>query len=181
MSNIIIVFFSDCGGQHRAIRNTQSVASAQLDPDVIAKRTRRHLDELERSNYSEPSALLAGEEDEDGTAGGRTGKGRARQATSDKRAAELGKKKKSTMNVRTAVLYKKSFTMLLDESGLASYPASVPTYLSAAAPPPKEPPRMLCSICGYLGKYRCKRCSMPYCDKNCEEVHDEARCERRVI
>ena len=55
-------------------------------------------------------------EDDEETGGGRTGKGRARQAISDKRAAELGKKKKSTMNVRTAVLYKKSFAQLLEES-----------------------------------------------------------------
>lgn len=43
-------------------------------------------------------------------------KGRARQAISDKRLPEGAKKKKSSMNVRTAVLYKKTFTNLLDES-----------------------------------------------------------------
>ena len=73
---------------------------------------------LQRSNYSEPSGLLGliGDDDEDAPGGGRGAKGRARQAISDKRAPEGGKKKKSTMNIRTAVLYKKTFTQLLDES-----------------------------------------------------------------
>ncbi|EKM58064.1 uncharacterized protein PHACADRAFT_171291 [Phanerochaete carnosa HHB-10118-sp] len=156
-------------------------ASAQFDPDVVAKRTQRHLDELERSNYSEPSTLIGGAEDAEEASGGRTGKGRARQATSDKRAAELGKKKKSTMNVRTAVLYKKSFVQLLEESGIASYPAAIPTYVTATAPPPREPPRMICTVCGYYGKYRCRKCGVAYCGKNCESVHDETRCERRIL
>lgn len=138
------------------------------------------MDELERSNYSEPTIVVGASEDAEET-GGRTGKGRARQAISDKRAAELGKKKKSTMNVRTAVLYKKSFAQLLEESGLASYPAAAPTYLTATAPPPREPPRMMCTVCGYYGKYRCRKCGVAYCDQNCESVHEETRCERRVL
>ena len=56
------------------------------------------------------------EEDEENGGGGRTAKGRARQTISDKRDAERGKKKKSTMNIRTAVLYKKNFALLLEES-----------------------------------------------------------------
>lgn len=128
-------------------------------------------------------------------------KGRARQAISDKRLPEGAKKKKSSMNVRTAVLYKKTFTNLLDESvglrgaynlwirgvthydstqGISSLPASMPTYLTAGAPPPREPPRLLCSVCGYWGKYKCKKCAMAYCDRNCEGVHLETRCDRNV-
>ncbi|KAI0710108.1 hypothetical protein C8Q76DRAFT_741041 [Earliella scabrosa] len=161
-----------------------------LDPDVIKKRTKRHLDELERSNYSEPTGSGAasgaggeGDEDDEGVApGGRTAKGRARQATiSDKRQWDGRKPKKSTMNVRTAILYKKNLAVLLDESGIEHMPPGVPTYLRAVAPPPREPPRLLCSVCGYWGKYKCKRCAMPYCDLNCEGVHNETRCERRVI
>nr|QIE48528.1 hypothetical protein [Trametes gibbosa] len=103
--------------------------SASLDPDVIAKRTKRHLDELERSNYSEPAgAGASGEaEEDDGVApGGRTAKGRARQATiSDKRHWEGKKSKKSTMNVRTAVLYKKSLAVLIEESVSSCVPSCV--------------------------------------------------------
>ena len=104
------------------------------------------------------------------------------------------------MNVRTAVLYKKNLTVLLEESarssrrnsravvliaaalqGIEHLPPGVPTYLRAAAAAPAEPPRLLCSVCGYWGKYKCRRCAMPYCDLNCEGVHNETRCERRVI
>ncbi|OCH95457.1 hypothetical protein OBBRIDRAFT_580074 [Obba rivulosa] len=165
-------------------RHRQSqAASAQLDSEVIAKRTKRHLDELERSNYAEPSgsALFPGLEEEDEAPAGRAAKGRARQTISDKKEWKGQKKKKSTMNVRSAVLYKKSLQVLIDESGIANFPPSIPTYLTAGAPPPREPSRLLCSVCGYWGKYKCKKCKMPYCDMSCEAVHNETRCERRVI
>ncbi|KAI0635726.1 hypothetical protein C8Q77DRAFT_1053331 [Trametes polyzona] len=157
-----------------ATRQVQN-PNAPLDPEVIAKRTKRHLDELERSNYSEPAgtSVLGGKpEEDDGT------------TISDKRQwdrADGKKPKKSTMNVRTAVLYKKSLAVLIDESGIEHLPPSVPTYLRAVTPPPREPPRMLCSVCSFWGKYKCKRCAMPYCDLNCEAVHNETRCERRVM
>lgn len=64
---------------------------------------------------------------------------------------------------------------------IASLPSSVPTYLTAGAPPSVYPPRMICSVCGYWGLYKCRRCAMPYCDRNCEGVHAETRCERRVM
>ena len=65
--------------------------------------------------------------------------------------------------------------------GIEHLPPDVPTYLRAVAPAPAEPRRLLCSVCGYWGKYKCKRCAMPYCDLNCEGVHNGTRCERRVI
>ncbi|CAL1716804.1 unnamed protein product [Somion occarium] len=167
--------------RRQSVRQTHAV-TAQYDPEVIAKRTKRHLDELERSNYSEPSGLLGFIQDEDeDKAAGRSAKSRARQTISDKRIQEGAKKKKSSMNVRTAVLYKKTFSQLLDESGISGLPTDTPSYLTAISPPSREPPRMLCSVCGYLGKYRCRRCGMAYCDRNCEATHEETRCERRVV
>ncbi|OBZ72034.1 hypothetical protein A0H81_07740 [Grifola frondosa] len=100
--------------------------TAQLDPEVLAKRTKRHLDELERSNYTESSALFPGLDDDADAPGGRSAKGRARQTISDKREWDGKKRKKSTMNVRTAVLYKKSLATLQDESGIANMPPGVP-------------------------------------------------------
>ncbi|THH18122.1 hypothetical protein EW146_g2814 [Bondarzewia mesenterica] len=130
-------------------RQSQSVAKPPVGSEVVSKRTKRHLDELERSNYAEPSGLYAGvEDDEEET--GKTAKGRARQTISDKRNISAGgpgaKRKKSTMNVRTAILYRKRLAELIEESRIADFPATVPTYLTAAAAPPKEPPRMLCSV-----------------------------------
>ncbi|ETW82857.1 hypothetical protein HETIRDRAFT_416896 [Heterobasidion irregulare TC 32-1] len=149
--------------------------------DVLAKRTKRHLAELERSNYAEHSAGI--EDDEDGP--GKTAKGRARQTISDKRnisgTGPGAKRKKSTMNIRTAVLYRKKLAELVEESRIADHPAHIPTYLTAVTAPPREPPRLLCSVCGYWGRYKCKKCAMPYCDLNCEAVHDETRCEKRVV
>ncbi|KAA1467324.1 hypothetical protein DENSPDRAFT_832339 [Dentipellis sp. KUC8613] len=158
-------------------------AAHNLDTELLAKRTRRHLDELERSNYSEPSASHLGLDDDEDGAAGKTGKGRARQAISDKRLASLpgAKRKKSTMNIRTAILYRKNLSTLIEESGIANLPPTVPTYLTVAAGPAREPPRLICTICGYWGRYKCMKCAMAYCDLNCQSVHDETRCERRVL
>ncbi|EPQ52752.1 hypothetical protein GLOTRDRAFT_79912 [Gloeophyllum trabeum ATCC 11539] len=166
------------GRPRRQVQSTAANAQVWIDPDVLAKRTKKHLEELERSNYTEPSATLTGADDEEPERGSSV-RGRARQTISDKR--EHGRKKKSTMNVRTALLYRKNLTTLIEESGISSLPANCPTYLTAVVPPPNEPPRLICSVCGYWGKYKCVRCAMPYCDLNCEAVHKETRCERRVI
>ncbi len=95
---------------------------------VLNFNTNLSLDIVQRSNYSEPAGDGRGadggqEDDDEGVApGGRTTKGRARQATiSDKRqweqpAGATKRPKKSTMNIRTAILYKKNFTVLLEES-----------------------------------------------------------------
>ncbi|KAF5392286.1 hypothetical protein D9757_001482 [Collybiopsis confluens] len=163
--------------------------SGTFAPELLAKRTKNHLDELEKSNYNESAALPVGEDDEDAPTGSKyAAKGRARQTLiSDKRNLNLSgtspaaKKKKSTMNVRSALLYRKNFATLIDESGIPSLPPSVPSYLTAVSPPSKYPPRLLCSVCGYWGQHKCRKCAMPYCDLNCEGIHLETRCERRVI
>lgn len=163
-------------------RQARNTTTQGLTSEIIAKRTKRHLDELERSNYAETN-LLAGEDDEEGV----SKKGRARQTISDKRnlnilgSSAAAKKKKSTMSVRTALLYRKNLATLIEESNIASLPPSIPTYLTSITPPSAYPPRMLCSVCGYWGAYRCRRCAMPYCDRNCEAVHAETRCEKRVV
>jgi len=162
-----------------AVRKAQE--SQPVDPETIAKRTKRHLDELERSNYAEPSSSYLGMDEDDQT--GKSAKGRARQTVSDKRqlAGPSAKRKKTNMNIRTAILYRKNFATLIEESGLANLPSSIPTYLTAAAAPSKVPKRLLCTVCGYWGNYKCKKCAMSYCSLDCRGVHDETRCERRVI
>lgn len=65
--------------------------------------------------------------------------------------------------------------------GITSLPASTPSYLTAAAPPSKYPPRNLCSVCGYWGSYHCQKCGMFYCTMTCQATHAETRCERRVL
>ena len=83
----------------------------------LGQRLTSFSDVTQRSNYAEPTGTTSFAADDDEEAvGGRTTKGRARQTISDKRAAEHGRKKKSTMGIRTAVLYKKNFALLLEES-----------------------------------------------------------------
>ena len=65
------------------------------------------------------SAGIFEDDDEGTTAGGRTAKSRAaaRQIISDKKDwGDGSKKKKSTMNVRTALLYRKNLATLVEES-----------------------------------------------------------------
>ncbi|KAF9223474.1 hypothetical protein BS17DRAFT_796120 [Gyrodon lividus] len=161
-----------------------NLAKQALAPEIIAKRTKRHLEELERTNYA-ASTLLNDPDSDPGSSSNQKSKFRARQIViSDKRTfgtPNEGKKKKSSMNVRTAILYRKGLAALIEESGLSSLPCNVPSYLTASAPSSPFPPRMLCSVCGYKGAYKCKKCSMPYCDMNCGQAHDETRCERRVV
>ena len=103
------------------------------------------------------------------------------------------------MNIRTALLYKKNLDTLIEESvresptairiekvlifskGIGNLPPSAPGYLSAVVPPPKEPPRLFCSVCGYWGKYKCMKCALPFCSHDCEVNHQETQCERRVV
>lgn len=158
----------------------------------------------QRTNYVEPSIMSIAENGEDA---GKFAQGRVRQTISDKRnlnipgSSPAATKKKSTMNVRTAIIYPKSLVKLIEESvcisthssrlqtvdmalwkqNIASLPPSVPTYLTAHSPPSSYPPRMICSVCGYWGRYKCRKCALPYCDINCEGVHAETRCERRVV
>jgi len=146
--------------------NRQSHLSVQaLDADIIIKRTKRHLDELEvsappqnpnvtclivfqRSNYAEPSASLGGDDDDndDDRSAIKSAKGRARQTISDKRNLSTpgAKKKKSTMNIRTAVLYRKNLATLIEESvrpvDLSDLPLSV-TNVHRALTDFRPPPR----------------------------------------
>ncbi|KAF8274740.1 hypothetical protein EI94DRAFT_1768573 [Lactarius quietus] len=160
--------------RRQPVRKAQE--SQPLDAEIIAKRTKRHLDELEVPDHS----YLGMDEDDQA---GKSAKGRARQTVSDKRqlSGPGAKRKKANMNIRTAILYRKNFATLIEESGLGNLPSSIPNYLNAAAAPSRKPTRPLCTVCGYWGNYRCKKCAMHFCGLDCQGVHDETRCERRVI
>lgn len=72
---------------------------------------------VQKSNYAETSTAIAGLEEDEDSPGGRSVKGKARQVViSDKRGWPGIPKKKSTHNVRTAVLYKKNLDKLIEES-----------------------------------------------------------------
>ncbi|KAL1739421.1 hypothetical protein HDZ31DRAFT_49430 [Schizophyllum fasciatum] len=159
-----------------------NASSTSLAPEILAQRTKRHLDELEQSNHTEATGEDAGESS---TSKSRHAKGKARIPITDQREVNLlgnspaTKKKKSVMAVRSALLYPTSFATLLEKSKIDAMAG--PTYLTAESPPSPYPSRLLCSVCGYWRRYKCMRCAMPYCDRNCADVHDETRCEKRVV
>lgn len=68
--------------------------------------------------------------DEDDQAG-KSAKGRARQTVSDKRqlSGPSAKRKKANMNIRTAILYRKNFATLIEESVGVSFKGSQDTLL----------------------------------------------------
>ena len=110
---------------------------------LIARRAKKHLDELEvialqdttesktgtdyfsmqRSNYTE---VDIGPDQADGTAegSGRRGRGAARQALISDKRPSVHPNKKSTMNIRTALLYKKNLATLIEESVRRAYTVS---------------------------------------------------------
>jgi len=63
---------------------------------------------------------------------GKSAKGRARQTVSDKRqlSGPSTKRKKTNMNIRTAILYRKNFATLIEESVSGTYALfpGVPVY-----------------------------------------------------
>ncbi|PCH42328.1 hypothetical protein WOLCODRAFT_163701, partial [Wolfiporia cocos MD-104 SS10] len=140
-------------------------SSAQLDPEVIAKRTKRHLDELERSNYSEPSgALFPGlDDDAPGGAPQRGAHGRpSRTSASGPACTRRSRRWPCAPPCCTARIWRRSstsryapvrvsacFAFVLTVprgQGIAGYPPDVPTYLTAVVSPLREPPRLLCSV-----------------------------------
>ncbi|BGP20457.1 hypothetical protein JCM10213_001534 [Rhodosporidiobolus nylandii] len=142
------------------------------DSEYVARRVKRHLNDLERTNYTEPTTGPTAY----GEAGDEDNKGPT--ALADEKDAQ-GRKKKKSMAVRSLLMYRKNLATLLQESNLSSLPPTTPSYLTCAAPPPARPPLQLCSVCGYKPKYACMRCGLKYCDVGCKTTHDESRCERR--
>ncbi|KZT51743.1 hypothetical protein CALCODRAFT_525591 [Calocera cornea HHB12733] len=152
----------------RGSERKQPQRTTQLSLDYLARRTRRYLDELERVNYHKFGDSADDKERLAVTEGRRAGPaGKAKTAAGGR---------KSTMGVRQLLLYRKGLATLIDESGLKDLPASTPTYLSAAAPPPSEPRLRFCVSCGYWGAYRCQKCGDEFCSIRCGEWHRELRC-----
>ncbi|BGP58387.1 hypothetical protein JCM8202_001889 [Rhodotorula sphaerocarpa] len=153
-------------------RAANPASSVIADSEYVARRVKRHLNDLERTNYTEPTTgpSAYGETAED-DAKGPTALGKDDDPS--------GRKRKKSMAVRSLLMYRKNFATLLNEAQLADKPADEPTYLTAAAPPSRRPPLFLCSVCGYKGKYTCIRCGLRYCDIGCRQTHDDSRCERR--
>lgn len=66
---------------------------------------------------------------------------------------------------------------LLSEPPL-SYNASRAKPPTAGASGRAPPQRQFCSICGYWGGIRCRKCHSRTCGLDCYKVHEETRCDR---
>jgi zinc finger HIT domain-containing protein 1 len=124
---------------------------------ISGRSTARHLQELERDNYSQvkidvptTSSMLIGRENA---------------------KVIVGKQKHST-NVKRVLQSKKNFAIILEESPNSQ------EYLKAATSIGSYPKREFCSICGYFGLYTCQKCSSRYCSIACRDTHQETRCMR---
>ena len=95
-------------------------------------------------------------------------------------ASSAGKRK--TRGAAQAKRGPRSFAGALDVAMLDRVPASIPTYLTAAAAPGRtSAPRKFCSVCGFVSKYSCARCGMKFCGKKCNAVLAETRCLKFTV
>ncbi|BGO95892.1 hypothetical protein NBRC10512v2_007600 [Rhodotorula toruloides] len=152
-----------------AAQRAANPSAVIADSEYVARRVKRHLNDLERTNYTEPTTGPSAYGEADDESKGPTALGKD----------DDGKKRKRSMAVRSLLMYRKNLAALLDESNLSEALPNQPNYLTAAAPPSRHPPLAICSVCGYTGKYSCLRCGLKYCDIGCRTTHDESRCERR--
>ncbi|KAL7409643.1 hypothetical protein BDY24DRAFT_402521 [Mrakia frigida] len=141
-------------------------ASSKGGIEAGKKRLKRKLDDLERTNYTDPSTIQSSIHDDiplPVTASSSAAPSRHRSSG-----------KKPTPAVRTLLTpqYRKTLAALLDE-----HPYD--PYLTSVALPPVPPPRKLCLPCGYVGAYACGKCGEWVCSKSCWELHDESGCDRR--
>ncbi|GAA99486.1 uncharacterized protein L969DRAFT_93946 [Mixia osmundae IAM 14324] len=151
-----------------------------LSEERRAISNKRHLDDLEKSNYTEPGVSSSAARG--GNIDGLDGDEGAERPTGSRHlraAAEEGSKrrKKMTTAVRMLLMYSKNYNTLVSEANL---PLDQPNYRTAQAKPSRYPPLRLCSVCGSKPAYSCIRCGIEYCDLTCRATHDESRCERRI-
>ncbi|KAM0789855.1 hypothetical protein ACM66B_006701 [Microbotryomycetes sp. NB124-2] len=162
--------------KERKLPSRAAAAGAPVDHDFVSRRVKRHLAELEKTNYSEQgTAANVFRQNADDDADEASGRGTASYSSEDPQ----GRKRKKTMAVRSLLLYRKSLATLLEENEGEQFPKPTYTYMTAAARPSTFPPLQLCSVCGYKGKYVCGKCGMRFCDLGCKAIHEDNRCEKR--
>ncbi|KAG8733338.1 hypothetical protein FRC11_007055 [Ceratobasidium sp. 423] len=90
----------------QAPREVQNVAAAPAAPELIARRNKRHVEELERSNYADAKGLDQG-----------TGLAGSRSRTTLADECNKGRKK-STAHVRSILLYRKNLNAIIEQEWL---------------------------------------------------------------
>ncbi|GEM11211.1 zinc finger, HIT-type protein [Rhodotorula toruloides] len=105
------------------------------DSEYVARRAKRHLNDLERTNYTEPTTGPSAYGDADDESKGPTALGKDDDGS--------GKKRKRSMAIRSLLMYRKNLAALLDES-LSPFPLRivpfVPNYFAGRRTSPKPRP-----------------------------------------
>ncbi|KAJ3022496.1 hypothetical protein HKX48_006038 [Thoreauomyces humboldtii] len=136
----------------------------------------RHIADLQQDNFTDngPEERLS-TLDLDLPAVARRTRGGLDDDAQSKPHVPLSKRQKKT-EVKRLLTTRKTLAILVQESGVESLPANVPSHLNTAAAPSTKPPRKFCSVCGYFSNYNCVRCGMLYCSIKCRDTHTETRC-----
>ncbi|XP_064394091.1 zinc finger HIT domain-containing protein 1-like isoform X2 [Halichondria panicea] len=144
---------------------TRSATAPQkrvLDDATRKRRHQRQLEALEKDNFhDDPHAIYA-------------------HLTSKTKlptfadGSEKKKKKTRTNADHFKQRFRKTFQSLLEEVPPETY--QKPSFVTAAAPPSKLPPRHFCAVCGFFSKYRCVTCGARYCSVRCLGTHKDTRC-----
>ncbi|XP_019864248.1 PREDICTED: zinc finger HIT domain-containing protein 1-like [Amphimedon queenslandica] len=78
--------------------------------------------------------------------------------------------------------FRKTFQSLLEELATNNNNnVKGPSYLTAAAPPSKFPPRHFCAVCGFPSSYKCVSCGTRYCCTRCLGTHQDTRCLKWTV
>lgn len=84
------------------------------------------------------------------------------------------KKAKKKNNDFIRAKYRKNLGQLFEEAKM--FTADEPNYFSAQAPPPTEPERHFCAVCGNFSTYTCTSCGTRFCCLRCLKTHQDTRC-----
>lgn len=130
-------------------RAQQKAGYATLDTAARYRHVLRHIEELQRENYTDVKIDLP-----------------------KSQGNNAGARKKQALSVRKILGSKKGLQNYLDEAvadGLSAVP-----FVSTSP----YPARRFCSVCGDWGRYQCAKCGLFSCSKTCDITHSETRCQR---
>lgn len=170
---------ADSGGGRRNTRSRKvSQRMAVVDESTRQQAVQARLDALEADNNEAQDPFGLGDDDDDEFMLASDGDEEMELGGKRKRKqAGGGKRKTRAMRADTNSKVPKTFAKLLEDSGIESAPAGVPTYLTAAVGPGSTcAARKFCTVCGFESPYTCSRCGSRFCSKRCYVVHTETRC-----
>lgn len=143
-------------------RSTVDPQRRILDNETRRRRQQRQLDALEKDNHhDDPHAAFAHLLNK-------------AKLPSFSDGTEKKKRKTRSNADHFKQRFRKNFQSLLEE--LSPEATDKPSYITAAAPPSRFPPRHFCAVCGFPSCYTCVTCGARYCSSKCLTTHTDTRC-----